>query len=263
MTAVRPASAVEWTVAALWALYLVMWAGGIGSYLLFGGVRQGDEWTAPLFLALAGLIVLLSAGPARGAVLLAAGLLGFAAEWIGLAGGWLFGAYVYTDLLAPKLLGVPLVMIGAWLVLAAYAHDRTRERGLPVAFQIVGGAALLTAIDLVIDPLAAGPLQYWRWADGGAFYGVPAHNFAGWFAAGALILAVLHLPAGRFRERIPAAAPVGWSIVLFFTILAAGYRLWVPALIGACLCAWHVLEMLAVSSRSVRSSRISETEQRS
>lgn len=242
MTVVRSRPFREWTLAALWVLYLVMWAGGVGSYLLFGGVRAGDEWTAPLFLALAGLIVLVSAGPTRGALLLAAGLLGFAFEWIGLEGDWLFGEYAYTDVLAPKLLGVPLVMISAWLVLAAYAHDRSRDRGWPVAAAIVAGAALLTAIDLVIDPLAAGPLQYWRWIDGDAFYGVPAHNFAGWFAAGAIILALLHHFPGPSRERIPAAAPVGWSIVLFFTILAVGYRLWVPSLIGTCLCAVHVLE---------------------
>jgi bisanhydrobacterioruberin hydratase len=237
-----PRSPWEWTLGALWALYLIMWIGGVGSYLLLGGVRAGDEWTAPLFLALAGLIVLVSAGPARGAALAAAGLAGFAIEWVGLEGGWLFGAYVYTDVLSPKLLGVPLVMISAWLVLAAYVHDRVRVPGWPVAAGIAFGAALLTAIDLVIDPLAAGPLQYWRWADGGAFYGVPAHNFAGWFVAGAIVLSVLRFLAGPARERVPAAAPVGWSIVLFFTILAAGHRLWVPALIGAALCAWPVLE---------------------
>ena len=83
----------EWAVAGLWTLYLVMWIGGVGSYAIFGGVRPGDEWTAPLFLALAGLIVLSdTAGPRRGALLLA-GLLGFAAEWIGMRTGLLFGEY--------------------------------------------------------------------------------------------------------------------------------------------------------------------------
>lgn len=258
MTVVRSRPFREWTLAALWVLYLVMWAGGVGSYLLFGGVRAGDEWTAPLFLALAGLIVLVSAGPARGALLLAAGLLGFAFEWIGLEGGWLFGEYAYTDVLAPKLLGVPLVMISAWLVLAGYVHDRLAGRPWPAGLKIALGAGLLTAIDLVIDPLAAGPLQYWRWIDGGGFYGVPAHNFAGWFAAGAIILAMLELLPAPATGRAPAAVPVGWSIILFFTILAAGHQLWVPALIGACLCAVHVLE-----ARRFRSPRIFGTEQRS
>jgi uncharacterized membrane protein len=224
----------------LWVLYLVMWVGGIGSYLILGGVRPGDEYAAPLFLAIAGVIVLLSTGRRAAPALLFAGMLGFVAEWIGLTGGWLFGRYVYTDVLAPSALGVPLVMASAWLVLAAYVHSLLAPLRLPGPLAVAAGAALLTAVDLVIDPLAAGPLGYWRWLDGGAFHGVPVHNFAGWFGTSAVILAVLRLTSAELFE-MPAARAIGLSIVLFFTVLAAGFGLTVPAATGAGLTLLHVL----------------------
>ena len=90
----RPTTPAEWLRTALWAFYLLMWAGGIVTYVVFGGVRAGDEWTAPLFLCLASLIVLAGVPGPRALVLLAAGLFGFAAEWIGLRTGVLFGEYL-------------------------------------------------------------------------------------------------------------------------------------------------------------------------
>lgn len=235
----RPTSAGRWGLAALWILYLVMWSGGVGSYVLRGGVRPGEEWAAPLFLTIAAALVLAPATGGHAAVLLGAGLVGFGFEWIGLQSHWLFGEYVYTDVLAPKAAGVPVVMISAWLVLAAYVHDLLRERRWPASARIIAGAALLTTIDLVIDPLAAGRLGYWEWPGGGGYYGVPAHNFAGWFAAGLVILGMLHVVAER-ASLSPTARPVGLSIVLFFTVAAASFGLAVPATVGVTVCALHV-----------------------
>ena len=237
MTRRWPRTARGWMTLALWGLYGVMWLGGAGSYAVFGGVRQGDEWAAPLFLALAGILLIASAG-ARAPALIAAGILGFVAEWVGLTGGWLFGRYEYTAVLSPRLAGVPLVMISAWMVLAAYAHDVVRPWRAARLVKVCAGAGLLTAIDLVIDPLASGPLGYWRWFDGGSFHGVPATNFAGWFLAGAAVLLLLQV-LDRGTAPIPAATSVGWSIVLFFTLIAAAYGLVLPTAIGAALCAAH------------------------
>ena len=238
-----------WSRRLLWALYAVMWAGGVASYLIRGGVRPGDEWAAPLFLAIASIIVLVSAQPRARAALVLAGMLGFLAEWVGLTGGWLFGRYTYTEVLSPAVVGVPVVMASAWLVLAAYVHVLIEPLRVPAPIGLAVGAGVLTAIDLIIDPLAAGPLGYWRWLDGGTYYGVPAHNFAGWVVAGGLILAVLRLTAGH-GESIPSARPVGLSIVLFFTVLAAGLELVLPAAVGGALMVLHVL--LARSRGAVR-----------
>lgn len=235
-------------MAGLWALYLVMWTGGIGSYVIFGGVRSGDEWTAPLFLTLAGVIVAGGVSGSRRLVLLFAGIVGFTAEWIGLRTGDLFGAYRYTGVLAPALLDVPLVMVSAWLVLVAYGDDLLLAIRAGGAARVLGGAAILTAIDLIIDPLAAGPLGYWTWTDGGMYYGVPAHNFAGWFVVGAIVLTVVQIAPAR----TPSINTLwsGFSIILFFTVLAAANGMVVPALVGVCLCALHEYARRTAAART-------------
>ena len=222
--------------AALWILYAVMWVGGLVTYIGFGGVRAGDEWTAPLFLGLAGAIVLVSGGRPWVPALLAAAAAGFVCEWVGLVTGRVFGTYVYTDALFPKLAGVPVVIGCAWMVLAAAVHESLRPRRWSPAVGVAAGAALLMAIDLVLDPLAAGPLGYWRWPAGGPVHGVPLGNFAGWFGCGAVILALVWRLAPRDRP-LGAATAVGWTIVLFFTILAAWFGFPVPAAAGTALCA--------------------------
>ena len=235
----RPRTASGWAIASIWLLFIVMWIGGVTSYVLWGGVRAGDEWAAPVFLAVAGLLVLAATGMPRACAFLAAGLVGFLFEWIGLSGGWLFSEYAYTDVLAPRLAGVPLVMASAWMVLAAYVHDLLADRRWPPGARIVAGAALLTTIDLVIDPLASGPLGYWQWALAGAFHGVPARNFAGWFAVGAVTLTLLHVVApGGAGHRTTRA--VGLSIVLFFTVLAVSFGLMASAGAGVAVCAVHL-----------------------
>ena len=236
LAARRPSS---WITAGLGGLFAVMWLGGIVSYLFKGGVPPGSEWAAPSFLALAAVLLLASAAARTRPALIAAGVLGFIVEWIGHTGGWLFGRYVYTEILAPSLLGVPVVMVSAWMVLAAYVHSRLAGRRLPWVAATAIGAGLLTAVDVVIDPLAAGPLGYWRWLDGGPLYGVPLSNFAGWFVSGALILAVMRAML-RDDEEIRGAGAVGGSIVLFFTVLAAGHGLVLPALAGCAVLAVHL-----------------------
>ena len=231
----RPTTTAAWIRVALWGLYLLMWAGGIVTYVVFGRVRAGDEWTAPLFLALASLLVLTGAQGSRAVILGAAGVLGFLAEWIGLRTGVLFGDYRYTETLAPALFDVPLVMISAWLVLVAYADELLFARSRPV--RIVAGAALLTAIDLIIDPLAAGPLGYWTWTQGGAYYGIPAHNFAGWFVVALIALAFVQLVPPRRTS--PHVLWAGLTIVLFFTVLAVANAMVVPACVGVALCVLH------------------------
>jgi Carotenoid biosynthesis protein len=52
-------------------------------------------------------------------------------------------------------------------------------------------AAWMTAIDLLIDRLAAVALGYWRGAAPGAYYGIPARNFLGWFIVSLLIFAMV------------------------------------------------------------------------
>jgi len=206
----------------LWGAYLFLWLGGVGSHLLTGGTSANMAWAAPVFLALAALIAIRSDWPRWRTVALAAGL-GFAAEAIGLASGYPFGGYTYTPVLAPALLGVPVVVAGAWMILFVYVRQ--------MQMALWASALAMTALDLVIDPLAASFLGFWKWQAVGPYYGVPLINFAGWFAVSLLIFALAPKHTALNRQ----AVWLGTSILLFFTALAAIHHYFFPAFLGAVL----------------------------
>ena len=208
---------------ALWLAYGVLWVGGAGGHLLYGGTPANMGWTAPLFLLFAGLLVVISAPDEWRALLISFGA-GFAAEAIGVATGYPFGGYVYSSALAPNLLGVPLVVAGAWMVLIAWV----RQLWLPVW----AGALAMALFDLVIDPLAANTLGYWKWSRPGAYYGVPLGNFAGWFAVSLIILWALR---AKPRRNVGVIA-VGCSILIFFALVAVAHSFAAPASFGFLLC---------------------------
>jgi putative membrane protein len=223
------------------AFYMFLWAGGVGSHILLGETPAGAAWAAPVFLLLAGAIIALGTKAAAFARLLAAAMLGFAAEVLGVAYGFIFGGYVYTDALAPRLFEVPLVMISAWAVLLAYVVEMLRSFDLPAWARIVTASAWMTSIDLVIDPLAANQLGYWRWMEAGPYYGVPLHNFAGWFAVSLAAFALLRLMRGDVLPPGAWSRRVGLSIILFFTAMSFVYTLVLPAVFGILLTALHVV----------------------
>ena len=243
MSATTDAAAVPrtphgWRRAALWAalaVFAVLWVGGVASAWL--GVERADAGRlAAIFLTAAALVVILGERTRRGALLLACvALLGFAVEAVGVRFGVPFGRYVYTEALQPQLLGVPVVMGPAWMVLVAFASDaagRLRLRGWGAT---LCAALLTTATDLVIDPLAANRLGYWRWAEAGSYYGVPLVNFAGWF-----LTALVACRIAGARENSWAGF-VGAAIMLFFALLALAHSLPYVALVGFALCLARLL----------------------
>ncbi len=209
------------------AFYALLWVGGVQAYVLNGGPPEGLEWTAPLFLAFAALLLVSFAPPAERLVLLLAGLAGFAFEILGVHTGFPFGHYEYTAVLYPKFLGVPFVLAAAWLLLFAYVRQMVRS---PWA-----AALWMTAIDLVIDPLAANSLGFWEWEAGGVYYDVPWTNFAGWFLVSLIIFSAVRRPV----TRDPQACWLGLSIVVFFTTIAFGTGLFLAGAVGLILVAFH------------------------
>jgi putative membrane protein len=169
--------------------------------------------------------------------LLAAAGLGFLAEILGVRYGFIFSPYHYTSVLQPQLFAVPLVMLSAWMVLLAYVRQMLAGLHLPAWAEVGLAAAWMTAIDLVIDPLAANQLGYWRWEGSGRYYGIPPHNFAGWFAVSLLIFGLVR---GRWRPNA-FARHVGLSIVLFFSAIALSYGLLLAGGIGVGLCLAHLV----------------------
>lgn len=161
-----------------------------------------------------------------------AGLIGFLSELIGVQYGWLFGQYKYTEVLAPNWLGTPIVMICAWFVLIAYVKDLLLRFRISVWAEIVIGALWMMVLDLLIDPVAAHPFQFWNWIETGNYYGIPFRNFVGWFIVSAVIFAVDRwVFRNPFRENYWGRM-VGLGIIWLYVICAFNYGYYLACVVG-------------------------------
>jgi uncharacterized membrane protein len=194
------------------ALLLVLTA--IAYPLTDGSGRDAVSWTIVLLgSALSVTHAAVAHGPrtALGLVLLV-GVTAVAFEAVGLATGFPYGSYTYSDDLGPTLLGVPFLVPLAWLmmawpswVLAAWLTPRSRPARVLVAAYVFAGW------DVVLDPqmVQAG---YWRWAHPSpglpGIDTVPLTNLAGWLLAGVVLMTLLDLLAGPARSGTSDAAPL-------------------------------------------------------
>jgi putative membrane protein len=137
-------------------------------------------------------------------------------EAVGLATGFPYGSYRYSDALGATLLGVPFLVPLAWLMmawpswlLAAHLTRYVRARVRPVA-RIGIAAGIFAGWDVVLDPqmVQAG---YWTWAhpEPGlpGIATVPLTNLAGWLFAGLVLMALLDVVVAR--TAVPGAPRTG------------------------------------------------------
>ncbi len=180
-----------------------------------------------MFLWVAAAVVALYSrhGLAR---LLVGACIGFGSEILGVATGLPFGNYHYTDTLGVSIAGVPVVMMAAWMVLLSYAWVIASTLTNKQSLRQLIAALAMTLFDLLIDPVAIGPMNLWVWEQAGIYYGVPAVNFVGWF----VVSWVAFLPMRDYREIHSASHLVGVGIVGFFTVVALRHELLVAALVG-------------------------------
>ena len=148
-------------------------------------------------------------------VAVAAGVVVFgtlALEWVGHSTGWPFGAYRYTDALAPQIAGVPVIVPLAWLAMAIPAREVAARVVAPGWARIALGAVALTAWDLMLDPqmVEAG---YWVWEAEGPWRGIPLSNYAGWLVSSLVVMVVLDrlVPSHCAGDNPPAPASRNWA----------------------------------------------------
>ena len=218
---------------ALLLVYAVMWCGGVGAHFLLGAAPPETLWAAPLFLTLAALITIVTTKRGNVLALFLVAFGGFVAEVIGVHYHFLFGDYIYTATLQPQLFGVPLVMMSAWMVLFGYIKQVMLDWRFPALLEISIAALWMTAVDLLIDPLAAGLLDYWKWREQGSYYRVPFRNFVGWFVVSAILFAIVRISTTWQANRW--ARYVGMSIILFFAMIALAHGMFLLASIGIIL----------------------------
>jgi putative membrane protein len=204
---------------------------------------SAGSYVSTFLIALPSLVALFGyLGPRRAALsLLALSAFGYAIEAIGVVTGLPYGSFYYGDALGQRLLGlVPYLLPISYapLVIGAVAASWNDSSGLNHRFFFIfQSAVLLVLMDGVLDPGAAF-LGFWIWPEGGAYYGVPLSNYAGWFLSGALAAALL-LAIGRWRT-VPLPGLLDGAILAlaFWTGVAVFLALIVPALLGAALFAY-------------------------
>jgi uncharacterized membrane protein len=180
------------TRAALWALIVLYAAARV--LQIFSGVPPGLGVVAlhvvpPLaFALLHGAAVY----GARGILAFTAICLavGNAAENIGVVTGFPFGRYYFTGVMGPKLFYVPVLLGLAYIGMGYVSWTLARLIVGPKRHRILlplTAAAVMTTWDLSLDPVWSTILHAWIWTGGGAWFGVPLTNFAGWLLTTYLI----------------------------------------------------------------------------
>lgn len=149
----------------------------------------------------------------------------FTIEALGVATGLVFGDYYYPDgPLGPLLLGVPpliqlqyFAMGYASLMVARSITNTlgTVARGFTLLASSIIAAFGMTVLDLASDPRQSTQLGMWIWRDGGAYFGVPTHNFVGWFVETLIFFVLVQLLLKRDRavERISAMRPTSFDLM--------------------------------------------------
>lgn len=230
--------------------------------LLYAGVSllvvagAGYRWLHVLgsiaYVALAVHSAAVAHGARRLLVAAGAGLaVVFAAEYVGVNYCVPFGCYSYSPAMRPMVAGVPVLVAAMWIALSYPVYLASwllfrRPHGLPVV--VLASAALLTLVDVAMDPALTG-LGLWRWAPGGpSFYGVPLSNFLGWFLVGLVLYTVYGLLLGRPRPGCAWQPLAGYSVFtaqLSLINTEQGYM--APSVLAALLTVFYAL--LAVAAR--------------
>jgi putative membrane protein len=151
-------------------------------------------------------------------------IVSFTGEAIGVATGLVFGNYYYPDgPLGPLLLGVPPLIQLQYFAMAYASLMLARSLGGALTqaargWRLVGVASMaafgMTLLDLASDPWHATVLQQWIWRDGGIYFGIPLHNFFGWFFETLVFLLIVQTLLNR-REaltRIAEPKPRGFFV---------------------------------------------------
>lgn len=172
----------------------------------------------------------------------------FVIEALGVATGAVFGNYYYPDgPLGPLVLGVPPLIQLQYFAMGYSALLLGRSvtgtlgsaaRGCMLTAGAIVAAFAMTVLDLSSDPRQSTRLGMWIWRDGGSYFGVPVHNFVGWFLETLIFFWLVQLMLKRFSaiDRILEPRPATFDLaglLLYGTfIFAIAVRPLVTALGG-------------------------------
>jgi uncharacterized membrane protein len=152
-------------------------------------------------------------------------------EELGVRTGLIYGPYHYSDLLGIKLGDVPLLIPLAWFMMIYPSHvlanlivdhrpiSRRGSARHVLALSLVS-AIVMTAWDLPMDPQMSSAGN-WIWERGGAYFGVPLHNFTGWLLTTFIVYMLYRFFEQRRMSRVVHVGEAS-RIVTALPVLAYG-----------------------------------------
>lgn len=136
----------------------------------------------------------------------------FAAEYLGVHTGKVFGLYFYNPSDAvngflwggvPPLVTLSYISIGyvSYVMARIILGFPGRIKGAAVVAIPVLAAMLTTMWDMSFDPIASYVHKIYTWYAGGAYFGVPFRNFTGWFLESLVFFGLVTL----YLQTVPKA----------------------------------------------------------
>jgi putative membrane protein len=202
----------------------------------------------------------------RGFVVFAGMCLGVGAvtESVSLLTGFPFGRYYFTDVMGPKLWGLPFLLVLAYLgigycawvlaVLILGLRGRRLEGYRVVVLPVVASLMML-AWDLSMEADWSTVDRAWIWRDGGPYFGVPISNFGGWFLTAYLFYQGFALYCRRVGCQGNPDSGVFWRLpIVMYLVCAAGNLLVMalpmapPLVTDATGRQWRTMEILAADA---------------
>lgn len=156
-------------------------------------------------------------------------------EWFSTHYGFPYGYYRYIPSTIDQELwvgGVPFMDSLSYVFLsyasygmAKFLWDRRGEAALDRLSSwrfTVLGAALVTLLDIIIDPVALRGDKWflgkiYEYPEGGFYFGVPLSNFIGWFVVGSVLIRILQHVTGGFS---PSHSRLKYGLTLAVVLYA-------------------------------------------
>jgi putative membrane protein len=159
-------------------------------------------------------------------------------ESVSLRTGFPFGHDRFTDLMGPKISGLPVLLALAWVgmgylswvvSLALLGDEDKPLSGRKTVLMPLVASFVVTSWDLSMEAVWADVDHGWVWRDGGSYYGVPISNFLGWLLTAYVFYQLFALYL-RGREPVPARASHWLLAILFYALSALGNLLMIARL---------------------------------
>ena len=144
-------------------------------------------------------------------------------ESLSIVTGFPFGQFVYSDKLGEKIGHVPIMIFPAYFFNGYLAWTTSQliwgKQGTGITKKQLfllppTSALLMVAWNASFDPIMSTLQGYWTWQNGGAYFGVPLSNFAGWFVTVNLFFQIFAYVLYRFSaDSQIAVGRYYWSLI--------------------------------------------------